>query len=307
VPSKLWSCVAAAALFVQLSGCASSPAASAGGSTAATKADKQKAPASGVHDPKSFAEAVQRGDAAWQQQDFDRAVYYYVLAMNKSPHDASTLAKIGAIEDFRGNAVLAEKAFEMAHEADPQEPRVAARLARLYLRSGKVDSASDLYAQVLAHDPNRSRALDGMGEVCVARSDFAGAIRYFDQALQGDNPDTAAVLTNRGYAKLRMDDLTGAEADFRAALAGAPREDAWRYLGDLQARRGDTAEALESLLNVMDTGQAYNEIGVVFMSVKNYQDARDYFTKSIRASAAWSDEAQKNLAVADEHLAKVTR
>jgi tetratricopeptide (TPR) repeat protein len=85
-------------------------------------------------------------------------------------------------------------------------------------------------------------------------------------------------------------------------LAVAPREDAWRYLGDLQVRRGDTGAALDSLLNSMDTAQAYNEIGVVFMSMRNYKNARDYFDKAIRASAAWFEEAHKNLALADEHL-----
>jgi tetratricopeptide (TPR) repeat protein len=297
--------VAAAALIAQLCGCATVPAVPEhlGGPAADAKADNAKSRPSAAHDAKSFAEAVERGDAAWQAQDFDRAIYYYVLAMDKSPRDAPTLAKIGAIEDARGNAALAEKAFEMAHSADPQEPRIAERLARLYLHDGKVESAADVYAQVLARDPRRSRALDGMGEVCLARLDFGRSIPYFDQALQGDRPDTATVLTDRGYAKLRINDLTGAEADFRAALAVAPRDDAWRYLGDLQVRHGDTAAALESLLNVMDTGQAYNEIGVVLMSASNYQSAREYFTKSIRASAAWFDEAQKNLAVADEHLA----
>jgi len=41
---------------------------------------------------------------------------------------------------------------------------------------------------------------------------------------------------------------------------------------------------------------------VVFMNMRNYGDAREYFFKAIRASAAWFEEAQKNLALADEHL-----
>ena len=287
-------------LLAQLGGCATSPAAPAADGKVAK--DKSQSPAS--LEVKTFADAVARGDAAWQTGDLDRAVYYYVQAMNKSPHDAATLAKIGAIEDSRGNTALAEKAFEMAHAAAPAEPRIAERVARLYMRDGKVEDASVLYTQVLAQDPTRSRALDGMGEVYLARSDFAHSISYFDQALHADNPDRAVVLTDRGYAKLRTNDLNGAEADFRAALATAPREDTWRYLGNLQVRRGDTAGALESLLNVMDTGEAYNEIGAVYMSENNYQNAKDYFTKSIKASPAYFDEAQKNLAVANEHLAK---
>jgi Tfp pilus assembly protein PilF len=307
VASKALAILAAIPLFIQLEGCASLPAqTSTKAPAAAAQPEQKKSTPPVVREPKGFADDVQRGDAAWQAQDLDRAMYYYVQAMGKSPHDAVTLAKMGDIEDGRGNSALAETAFELAHSADPQEPRIAERLARLYLQHGKVDGAAEIYTQVLALDPHRTRALDGMGEVCLARSDYVQSISYFDRALAAEKPDTSAVLTHRGYAKLQINDLTGSEADLRAALTVSPREDAWRYLGDLQVRRGDTGAALDSLLNFMDTAQAFNEMGVVFMNMRNYGDAREYFFKAIRASAAWFEEAQKNLALADEHLKNST-
>jgi tetratricopeptide (TPR) repeat protein len=311
VRDKALSIIAAVPLIIQLAGCATSPAAQADGKAASVAADGgTKSALSDTQNTKAFTEAVQRGDAAWQAQDLDRAVYYYVRAMDKSPRDAPTLAKIGAIEDLRGNAALAERAFEMAHNADPEEPHIAERLARLYLKGGKIDRAAEIYTQVLARDLHRPRALDGMGEVCLARSDYGQSILYFNRALQADKPDVAGVLTQRGYAKLRSNDLTGAETDLRAALAVPPREDAWvaprgdawRYLGDVQVLRGDAGGALESLLNVMDTAEAFNEIGATLMSVKKYQDAKEYFTKAIAASAAWFEAAQKNLALVNERL-----
>jgi Tfp pilus assembly protein PilF len=296
--------IAAIPLILQLGGCVSSPRVQADAKATAGAANREetKPTSAATQDAKGFTDAVQRGDAAWQAQDLDRAIYYYVQAMDKSPDDAATLAKIGAIEDARGNAALAEKAFEMAHSAYPEEPRVAERLARLYLKGGKIDSAAEIYTQVLARDLHRPRALDGMGEVCLDRSDYVQAILYFNRALQEEKPDAAAVLTHRGYAKLRSNDLAGAEADLRAALAVEPREDTWRYLGDVQILRGDAGDALDSLLNVMDTAQAFNEIGVTLMSVKKYKDAKEYFSKAITASASWFEVAQKNLARVDERL-----
>jgi len=301
-----------AVLLIAIGGCASSRTAPGAdkAAPAATKPEEAKAASASTKDAKGYSDAVQRGDAAWQAQDFDRAIYFYVQAMDKSPGDAGTLAKIGTIEDARGNAVLAERAFEMSHRANPEEPRIAERLARLYLKSGKVDNASEIYTQVLAADPNRTRALDGMGEVYLARSDYGQAILYFDLALKADKPDVAAVLTHRGYAKLRSRDLVGAEADLRSALSVpqrddtwiAPRDDAWRYLGDVLILRSDAAGALESLLNVMSTAEAFNEMGVTLMDVKKYKDAREYFMKAISASAAWFESAQRNLALVDERL-----
>src|SRR6185437_15015947 len=293
--------------IVQFAGCASSPAqTSVQARQAVTQPQKRKSASPIAQQPKGFAENVALGDAAWRAQDLDRAIYYYVQAVGESPHDAATLAKMGAIEDGRGNAVLAGTAFEMAHSADPKEPRIAERLARLYLQRGNVDGAARIYTQVLVLDARRARALDGMGEVYLARSDYVQSVSYFDRALAAEKPDRSAVLTHRGRAKLCLNDLTGAEADLRAALTVSPREDSWRYLGDLQVLRGETGAALDSLLNIMDTPRAFNEIGMVLMNMRNYSDAREYFDKAIKASAAWFDEAQKNLALANEHLKKTT-
>ena len=255
-----------------------------------------------VDEIKSPAEAIQLGDSAWAANQLDRAVYDYVMALERAPDDAVTLAKIGAIEEGRGNDVLAIRAFEMAHVAAPAEPRIAERLASLYLKQAKFDGAAALYAQVLATHPTRTRSLDGMGQVCILRGDYRQSILYLDQALRADQPDAAAVLTHRGYAKLLSNDLPGAEADLRSALALGPEPDAWRYLANLQVRRHDTAAALESLLKIMDTAHAYNEIGVLLMNMHEYRESEQYFTKALSASASWYAEAQDNLSLADEHL-----
>ena len=131
--NKALKILAAIPLVIQLSGCASSPAQTdVRARQAVTRPEARKSPAAVEQKPKGFAENVALGDAAWQAQDLDRAIYYYVQAMDKSSLDAATLAKIGTIEDGRGNAAAAETAFQMAHSADPQEPRIAERLARLY-------------------------------------------------------------------------------------------------------------------------------------------------------------------------------
>jgi Tfp pilus assembly protein PilF len=323
VANKALAIITALPLIMQLAGCASSvgargvssvtksvpeltpptPATTATTATMGTPATPATpAGSEAAQDAKTFGEAVERGDKAWQANELDRAVYYYVLALERSPHDAPTLAKIGAIEEGRGNTALAQKAFEMAHAAQPDEPRIAERLAQLYMQQAKVESAAQIYAQVLALHPQRARALDGMGAVCIMRADYVQSIHYFDQALQADNADAASVLTHRGYAKLRVNDLPAAEADLRAALAVAPQPDTWRYLADLQVRRRDTAGALESLLKIMDSAHAYNEIGVVLLNMNNYRDSKLYFAKAISASPTWYEEAQRNLDVAEERL-----
>jgi hypothetical protein len=95
--------MSAVPLIFLLATSASSWAAQA--ASAATAADSKSLQ---IRDAMAPAEAVQRGDTAWQAGELDRAIYYYVLSMQQSSAKAGTLAKIGEIEEGRGNTALAE-------------------------------------------------------------------------------------------------------------------------------------------------------------------------------------------------------
>jgi Tfp pilus assembly protein PilF len=138
--------------------------------------------------------------------------------------------------------------------------------------------------------------------VCRAWTNYTGSIHYFDEAMKAPDVDTASVLTHRGYAKLLAGDLPGAGWDLRTALNTTPQPEAWRYLAELQTRQHDNAQALQSLLKVMDTAHAHNEMGVVLMSMNEFHAAARKFAEAISASPAWYEEAHRNLAIANEHL-----
>src|SRR6185437_13774127 len=88
VESKSPCMIAAILVVLQLGGCVSPRHADADATTAGAGNRQETKPPAATQDAKGFAEAVQRGDAAWQAQDLDRAIYYYVQAMDKSPNDA---------------------------------------------------------------------------------------------------------------------------------------------------------------------------------------------------------------------------
>jgi len=309
VASKKDLFLVAVPFLLQLAGCATTatgPEAHGEINSVRNPTATREAATDPAQDPKIFAEAIRRGDAAWQSGQLNRAVYLYVQALERSPQDAPTLAKIGAIEEGRGNTLLAQKAFEMAHAAQPDDPRIAERLGWLYLQQAKVDSAADVFSQTLALYPKRGRALDGMGEVTRAWGHYRDSIRYFDEAMQAADADAASILTHRGYAKLLAGDLPGAGSDLRRALSTTPQPETWRHLAELQTREHDSAAALESLLEIMDTSHAHNEIGIVQMSMKDFRGAARHFAEAITTSPAWYEEAHKNLARANEYLLSVS-
>lgn len=251
---------------------------------------------------KSVIEMTHEADASWQDGKLDRAIYLYLLVLEKSPKDETAFAKIGAIEEGRGNLERARKAFEMAHAIQPEEPRIAERLGRLYLRNGNSDAAAEMFAHVLSTNSGRARSLDGMGEVLRIRKNYAESIEYFDRALVAEDADLAEVLTHRGYSKMLAGSLNSAMSDLRVALRAKSIPDGWLHLAELQTRQGDNASALKSLLNIMDVPHAYNQIGTVLLNMRNYREAIECFSQAITANPTWYQEAHQNLALAQEYL-----
>ena len=295
-------------LLTALASCSTEHAAPKPGVTAAAVSSSDWVPATKakpVAPPiATFAEGVKRGDAAWMAGELDAALYMYVLALQLSPKDALTFAKVGAIHESMGNYTVARQAFEKAHAADPKDPRIAERLGLLYLRESKVDQAATLFADALEREPGRWRALDGLAEVARARGNLNDALRYDDQALEAVGADRPTVMEHRGHTKLLLRDLPGAESDLRESIDKSPRPDACQYLAEVLVRQHNNAGAYEILLRVMDMSTAYNQMGLIQMSVPDYAAAADYFSKAVSASPAWNGDAQINLSVARERMAQ---
>ena len=250
----------------------------------------------------SAPEAIARGDDAWRQGNLDLAVYLYVQSLAFDASDSAPFLKIGAIHQRLGNRDLAAKAFEFALERDPDNAAAAERLGLLYLESQRNDAARALFEHAVALEPGRWESHNGLGIEADRRFDFTSAIAHYDTALVLA-PGAAKVLNNRGYSRYLAGDLVGAEADFRNAIHLGAHTGVWTNLGKVQAQQKQYAEALESFLKETDLAHAYNQLGKTAMTAADYAAAQKYFTSAIAASPRYFDEAQENLALANERLA----
>ena len=249
----------------------------------------------------SAADGIQRGDEAYREGKLDLAVYLYVQSLAFDSTRAEPFVKIGAIHEQKGNAALAEKAYELALERQPDNPAVCERLGLLYLQSGRDAEAPALFERAIALDPKRWRSYNGLGILADRRGDFTAAIGYYDKALAID-PAAATVMNNRGYSRYLAGDLPGAEADLKTAIRLGAKGSVWTNLGKVQAMQGRYAEALESLLQDKDLAHAYNLLGEAAMERGDFEAAKRYFESAISESPRYFEAAQKNLGLANERL-----
>jgi Flp pilus assembly protein TadD len=300
-----------ALLVVLLAGCASQAA--RGTATQGVRGDKDAAGQLYAGQPavvhateypvSSAAEGIQRGDQAWSHGKLDLAVYLYVQSLAFDATDAGPFLKIGAIHERLGNRALAERAFELALEREPDNAAACERLGLLYLQSQRNDQARGLFEHAISRDADRWQSHNGLGIAADRRSDFAAAIAHYDTAFVLE-PRAAAVVNNRGYSRYLAGDLTGAKADFIEAIRLGALSGTWTNLGRVQAKQARYAEALESLLKETDLAHAYNLLGEVAMEIGDYPAAQKYFTSAIGASPRYFKAAQENLGLVNERLAE---
>lgn len=261
---------------------------------------KKKSPKPGVL-AKSFDEAVARGDAAWLSSDADMAIYLYVQALSFRPSDPVTLAKLGVIEQRRGDLELAARAYELAANASPSDPRLSAQLGLVYLAMGEDENAHKWLLRSVDTASSDWRVYDGLGIVEERRGDSANALQHLQHA-QALAPGNAAPLLHRGQAMFDVGDYVGAEAAVRDAMSHSTNPESWQLLGKIQAKRRVYTDSLDSLLEVMDPPAAYSLVARTALDNGDNAVALRYFERAATLSPVFLPEAERSANKARERL-----
>ena len=250
---------------------------------------------------KSFDEAVVRGDDAWRAGEAEMALYLYVQALSFEPRDVTTLKKIGSIELSRENLPLAAQAFLLAANADPGDVALTARLGLIYLTLGEDENAIHWLRRSVDSGSTDWHVYDGLGIVLQRRGD-PGSLQYLQKAVEFGS-GKAAPLLHQGQAKFKAGDLGGAEAALHASLLAGNSTEAWRLLGEIQAKRRAYGESISSLLKALDVAEAYNTVGQMALANGDNKVALSYFEKAAAASPVYLQEVARDSAIARERLA----
>jgi tetratricopeptide (TPR) repeat protein len=264
-----------------------------------TAGDKQPSESSML--VKSFEEAESRGDAAWSAGQKDMAVYLYIQALSFRPRDVNTLGKLGSIEQTTGDLVLAARAFELAATAEPGDARLSGRLGLILLALGDEEKARTWLQHSVDNANTDWRVLDALSVIESHQGHYSTALQYSGEAA-ALAPGLAAPTLHRGQAMFGIGDYIGAEDAARMTLRLGNTPDAWRLLGQIQAKRRDYRGSIDSLLQVLDAPAAYNMVGKLALDNGDNAVALQYFEKASVASPVYLEEAQRNAAMARERL-----
>jgi Flp pilus assembly protein TadD len=144
-------------------------------------------------------------------------------AYSKDPRDLALAYGISAARPERAAAERphAQTLLEAAVREHPDDTELLLYLAEIYRNTGKPDQAIPLYERAIGLDPAQLTASVGLGGILMERTQVAGAIRLWEDALAKD-AGLVLVRTNLAMAYWQTGDLVNAERHLRKAVDLAP-------------------------------------------------------------------------------------
>ena len=245
--------------------------------------------------PTDSSQLLSRAEAARTLGKNDEALFYFVKALEANPNDIPALLAVGTIHRGRGNLDLAEMAYRLALKRSAGNVDALEGLGLTLLQKNSHQEAESLLKAAVRSDARRWQAHNGLGLIAIHADQPVQAIGHYEEALKVQ-PRDSQLLTNLGFAKYQSHDWQGALAAYDAAIQLDPTlESAWLNKGLLFAKQGRDREALESFRQVMNEADAYNDLGYIYMTRGDLDEAYALFDKAVKLSPTFHEKANENL------------
>ena len=252
-------------------------------------------------------ELNQLGDFFLQQGNPTMAIVQYHKAVEADPSLFRIHYKIGEMFVKKG---LPHDALEHFHEVLKKDERDVLALegaGEAYFRAGNEKDAEAFFHKALAVNPDRWQTRNLLGTLLDRQKRHEEAIAQYEQALRV-KPNEASLHNNMGLAYYLLGRHEEAVRSFQQALrTGSNQPKIHNNLGLALAKLNRFQDALDSFRNGGNDAEAYNNLGVYYLSSGKAGLAVACFEKAITVSPRFYEKGNDNLALARRTYEKSTR
>jgi predicted O-linked N-acetylglucosamine transferase (SPINDLY family) len=198
-----------------------------------------------------------------------------------------------------GRLQTAEQIYRQILAADPDQAQAWHLLGVIAHQTGRHQAAIDCIQHSIRLDGSDARAHSNLGEAFRALGKFPEAIACYQRALQW-KPDAGEIHYNLGIALKAGGQLAEAIAAYRRAVQLKPDHyRAHNNLGNALREQRATAEAIASLRRAVelrpDFAEAYDNLGLALQDQGHVAEAIDCFRQTLKLKPG-AAEAYVNLA-----------
>ncbi len=247
----------------------------------------------------SEEDALTRAEQAIEEGEIDKALFYFVRALQFRPDNVDVLMRIAEIQARRQDFALAKRAFLITIQHDPNRSGALEGLGLIYMAEGSDAEAISNLTSAVANDEHLWRAHNALGVYADKAADYPTALQHYNLALS-INPEAGHVRNNRGYSKYLAGDIEGATLDLYTAANDWGFLHAWANLGKIYAEEGMYRDAIKTYKLVMSEANALNNTGYSAIENGDLVLAERYLSKAIRLSPTYFPSAEENLSLLQE-------
>ncbi len=244
------------------------------------------------------------GDLYLQQGNPAMAIVQYQNAVEADPSLFHIHYKIGEMFLKKGLPQDAVQHFQEVLKHDEHDARTFEGLGEAYFRLGKEEEAEASFRKAIALQPDRWQTHNFLGMLLDRQKRHQDAVAEYEQGLRL-RPNEVTLLNNAGLAYYLLGRYEDAVESFhRALLTGSGQPKIHNNLGLALAKLNRYHDALESFRRASNEEEAYNNLGVFYLSNGNAGNAIACFKKAIELSPRYYDKANDNLMLAKRALEK---
>jgi tetratricopeptide (TPR) repeat protein len=258
-------------------------------------------PAMTVHDYESL------GDTSLRQGNLQMAFVHYDRALRLDPTQARIRYKIGQLFLKKGLPEDAIKEFHEILKKDVHDALAHEGAGQALLHMDNLSEAEQHFRLALHVNPELWQSHNFLGIIYDRQKRFEAAIAEYHAAI-ALKPEAWLVLNNLGISYFYKGEYEKAVQVFSAARKVAPSQTKIaNNLGLALGKMGRYHEALEAFKHGGDAAQAYNNLGIVYIGERKYQEAITAFEKAIELHSSYYLKANENLTIAQRALSEAAQ
>lgn len=246
-------------------------------------------------DVTTIEKAFEKGQQAEAEGKNERALFYYVKALQFEPKNTQALERIAAIHEQNNKPELALKVYQDILKIDSSNAIANETLGLNYLKNRLQQQAKQYLALAVSQDSSRWKAQNGLGVIADLNKQYDAAIGHYQKAL-ANNPSNAILLNNIGYSYYLKGDEKNARNYFNQALSfDSQYQRAINNLALIEIKHQQYPAAIALFNRIMETYESYNNVGYICMLNGHYEEAESYFLQAIEESPTYFPKAEENL------------
>jgi Flp pilus assembly protein TadD len=250
-----------------------------------------------VLDPEvtTLEKAFEKAKIAEEEGKTDRALFYYVKALQFEAKNTQALLHIAALHEHNNKPELALKIYQDILSIDKNNIIANENLGLNYLSHRVQPQAQQYLTLVVSQDESRWKAQNGLGILADLEKKYNVAIAHYQKAL-AVNPSSPMLLNNLGYSYYSKGDEKTARQYFNQALSFDGKYQRALYnLALIEIKHQQYSTAISLFNQIMPLHESYNNVGYIAMLNAQYSVAENYFRKAIEESPIYFPQAEENL------------